>query len=306
MLSKSEIHGVIKLCITETEFESLNHIHTITSLSAGLSNHNFLLEGDSKFVLRINSQQSSAICDRDNEIECWKAAEASGLAPNLLWVSTNRQYYLSEYCQPTSKNDVNVDGLHTLLTSLSRLAPPKKQLTTTKQWQIYRQQIEQLENRLFTDTTANVYSRWSVMKSAIWDKQKQINTWLNDIDSCVINPQYCHRDLSPDNILLKNNKLICIDFEYSCASNPLFELASVIVNFELNKGAAQELAHKYLTANPNVVANNYQQVTNAIAIFNIFYDCWVVLMAGNSLLANNDKIAIQQFEKYERLATKNG
>ncbi|MGX5175168.1 phosphotransferase [Aliikangiella sp. IMCC44653] len=48
----------------------------------------------------------------------------------------------------------------------------------------------------------------------------------------------CHNDLSPGNIL-KGDSLYIIDWEYCCISDPLFDLAGVSLNFNLN--SEQEL-----------------------------------------------------------------
>ncbi|MFV0509098.1 MAG: hypothetical protein ACK5M8_07615, partial [Shewanella algae] len=44
-------------------------------LTLGLSNQNWLLQaGSESMVLRVNSPGSDRICDRNNELACWRVA----------------------------------------------------------------------------------------------------------------------------------------------------------------------------------------------------------------------------------------
>ncbi|BDM64759.1 aminoglycoside phosphotransferase [Shewanella sp. NFH-SH190041] len=64
-------------------------------LTDGLSNSNYVVDG--RWVLRINRQVDALGVGRAAEVACWQQACAAGLAPVLLAVSSERQYYLSDY-----------------------------------------------------------------------------------------------------------------------------------------------------------------------------------------------------------------
>ncbi len=49
----------------------------------------------------------------------------------------------------------------------------------------------------------------------------------------------CHNDLNPQNILWPEDKAILIDWEYACLNDKYFDIASIIVEFEL-KGKNRE------------------------------------------------------------------
>lgn len=54
----------------------------------------------------------------------------------------------------------------------------------------------------------------------------------------------CHNDISPGN-LLSGHQLFLVDWEYAALSDPLFELAGIIFNFELSDLQEQELVEEY-------------------------------------------------------------
>ncbi|WP_417446496.1 phosphotransferase [Kangiella sp.] len=54
----------------------------------------------------------------------------------------------------------------------------------------------------------------------------------------------CHNDISPGN-LLSGHQLYLVDWEYAAISDPLFELAGIICNFELSNLQEQELLDEY-------------------------------------------------------------
>lgn len=56
----------------------------------------------------------------------------------------------------------------------------------------------------------------------------------------------CHNDISPGN-LLTGHQLFLVDWEYAALSDPLFELAGIICNFELNDLQESELIEAYQT-----------------------------------------------------------
>ncbi|MBV36375.1 MAG: aminoglycoside phosphotransferase [Rickettsiales bacterium] len=54
----------------------------------------------------------------------------------------------------------------------------------------------------------------------------------------------CHNDISPGN-LLSGHQLFLVDWEYAAISDPLFELAGIVVNYNLSDQQEQELVTEY-------------------------------------------------------------
>ncbi len=55
----------------------------------------------------------------------------------------------------------------------------------------------------------------------------------------------CHNDLVPENMLLQDDRLFFIDWEYSGLNDPLFDIATIIEEAHLSKEAADFLLETY-------------------------------------------------------------
>lgn len=55
----------------------------------------------------------------------------------------------------------------------------------------------------------------------------------------------CHNDLSPGNILL-GSQLYVVDWEYSCIGDPVFDLAGISINFNLENEQERQLFDTYI------------------------------------------------------------
>nr|WP_282446714.1 phosphotransferase [Shewanella sp. 1CM18E] len=111
----------------------------ITRLSQGLSNQNYCVrgchpsyDGESFWVLRVNSWASSQICDRRAEVANWRLAASHSLAPEVVYVSPCNRFYLSRYYSQQQQynwsalsSENGVSSMTTALTnSLNESSPP--------------------------------------------------------------------------------------------------------------------------------------------------------------------------------------
>ncbi|MGX9463259.1 phosphotransferase [Shewanella sp. A14] len=300
----------------------LSQCTAVTLLNGGLSNQNYLLsciEGNK--VLRVN-QLHSNWCDRDLEVECWHFAIKGNVAPKLEWVSDDKQLYLSEYIpqyhgdwsilsfmcghlsarpsaiMATPAVDVALQ-LEQLLSSLSTLTLPSKSISVSAQWQQYARQLDSLR---LTQTRPEWHLAWQQLQQ----KNVQIKHWLTQLESCLLQPIFCHRDLTPYNLLLsgestskpEQTRLVCIDYEYAIASHPLFDLASVIATHHLTAAQVDQLTHKMIVqycciASLTDFAAAKAALPAAINCFWLFSAMWALLMA-----AKEPESSTQSMTKY--------
>ena len=184
-----------------------------------------------------------------------------------------------------SSNDVSL--LLELLVGLSRLPKPQNEVTLNEQWQIYLTSIEKefqslspifggLSSSKLKTFQQEVYYRVNKLKFI----SPTINTWLAEMNECQISSQYCHRDLNPTNILFSNdNKLVCIDFEYACASHPLLDLITVIATHKLSVVERKILIKEYVLQNKNVINCRQIHVVYGINLYWLFAACWALLQS---------------------------
>lgn len=163
-----------------------------------------------------------------------------------------------------------------LLLQLRELPTGSYAISITEQWQEYHQQM------LAYQASLALTHDWSERVAKLLNIQIDIKHWCNDLAACLIKPQFCHRDLNPHNLLLKNNRLYCIDFEYATASHPLCELAVVLATHALTPAQQNELVTQYLSQHPYVTSHAVAAVPAAIDMYWVFACYWALLMAAQT------------------------
>ncbi|MCS6120052.1 phosphotransferase [Shewanella baltica] len=163
-----------------------------------------------------------------------------------------------------------------LLLQLRELPTGSYAISITEQWQEYHQQM------LAYQASLALTHDWSERVAKLLNIQIDIKHWCDDLAACLIKPQFCHRDLNPHNLLLKNNRLYCIDFEYATASHPLCELAVVLATHALTPAQQNELVTQYLSQHPYVTVHAVAAVPAAIDMYWVFACYWALLMAAQT------------------------
>lgn len=166
--------------------------------------------------------------------------------------------------------------LQELLLQLRELPTGPYAISITEQWQEYHQQM------LAYQASLALTHDWSERVAKLLGIQINVKHWCDDLAACLIKPQFCHRDLNPHNLLLKNNRLYCIDFEYATASHPLCELAVVLATHALTPAQQNELVTQYLSQHPYVTVHAVAAVPAAIDMYWVFACYWALLMAAQT------------------------
>ncbi|MGI2174271.1 phosphotransferase [Shewanella ulleungensis] len=323
----SELINTLQQAMPAEMYHSLlTQCTAVTLLNTGLSNQNYLLSCPSADkVLRVNRCDSNW-CDRVLEVECWGSAIAANLAPQLEWVSEDKQFYLSDFiAQPQGDwsqfssmfghsstrplavmphpNVDTVTLLAQLFASLSQLPVPSKSMSVSAQWQQYALQLDAMSQQ---QTHAQWHHAWQTLQCM----NVRIRHWLSQLESCVLLPIFCHRDLTPYNLLLSTSsvnsalpqsKLFCIDYEYAIASHPLFDLASTVATHNLTKEQTAQLIHKVIvqycqSSSLTDVAAAKAAMPAAINCFWLFSAMWALLMAANA--PQEDTLAMSKYIKF--------
>jgi len=301
LLSELSPSVVDELKLAGLKFTSEN---VVTPLAHGLSNQNYLInDGQRQWVLRVNSPASSQLCDRQSEVKNWNLATEQGLAPKLFYVSQHHTYYLSEYIQQAVETQwcslftakpahplidestlwLGAEALLLpLLKGISCLPVPENIIGVTLQWQIYRDKLALIAARLSALPNSELAAQWQVSHMGLLALESVINSWLDQLDACSLSNQYSHRDLNPHNLLYKEGKLYCIDFEYACSSHPLFDLAGVLSTHALSTSQRHYLIDGYLDGHSNLTTDAKAALPAAINIYWVFAACWSLLMAADS------------------------
>lgn len=249
----------------------IHRLKPVAPLCMGTSNQNFLAtsQGES-WVLRVNSRHTTEFCSREREVACWRLAAAAGLAPELRFVSGDYRYYLSRYLHteppwpkryPSDLKTVRM--LHELLTSLQYLPKTARVITPAKQWQQYQQ--------LLTQYAPNFDAHQRDAFNALMAQADTIEGAIAGLqDSQELS--FCHRDLNPHNLLIHQDRLVCIDFEYSCVSDRRVDLATLLACHKLSDDQARRLL-QLQSCNANA-----RELVWAKRIYWTYAACWSLLM----------------------------
>lgn len=305
----------------------LDSISLIAALSQGLSNQNYYIRAKrnsitpKEWVLRVNSQASNQLCDREAEVNNWTLAANQGLAPPLVFVATDFSCYLSEFIEQDSLDwalMARAQGAHplkmeqvlhveadtllsSLLNNLQALPLPKNAISMTAQWQHYYDVLMHMSATLCqvqgqSVCEADVGSqnlKWLSSLESLMKNKAVIIEWLQQVEGCLIQTQFCHRDLNPHNVLLNQEQLFLIDYEYACASHPLWDLAGILATHHLSSMQRQRLILGYLEGNPNVTQDALQAVPSSIHLYWVFSACWALMMAF-SFLKDGQQAAVDK------------
>ncbi|MGS0681412.1 phosphotransferase [Shewanella sp. 125m-7] len=289
--------------------------------------------GEAEWVLRLNSWASSQICNRDDEVANWQLANQGNLAPSMVYVSPDNSFYLSEFFSQNEQhcwNDlISANGsqpittthnlwpeaekkLLELLNGLTQLPPPTNVMSIDNQWQQYLKRLTEMHQQLNRSqmslasglNTANktaeqgradvaLLKRWQHIYHQLIAKSEGVDEMLHRLAGCLLNLQFSHRDLNPNNILVVDDKLKCIDFEYACRSHPLCDLAAVIASHSLSSQQRHWLISNYLLGHPNL--NNYAKdaVVSAVDLYWVFAVCWALQMAFDHLVKDGCMVSLQ-------------
>ncbi|MCL1090528.1 phosphotransferase [Shewanella profunda] len=215
--------------------------------------------------------------------------------PRLYWLnlekpSSAREFFKGANRENTKATIIPHYGqahilLLELLLKLRDLPAGPYGISVTEQWQEYHQQMMIYATSPTSTDTAIFNHReadgsWHGRVAKLVGIQADIQLWTDKLAACLVSPQFCHRDLNPHNLLLQNNHLYCIDFEYATASHPLCELAVVLATHALTPKQQNFLLDEYLKEHPNLTIDAVSAVPAAIELYWVFACYWAILMAA--------------------------
>ena len=187
----------------QAPFQSKPHI--VSQLEGALTNTSYLIEaGSERAVLRINNPQASQLgINRDTEITILKKIASTGVAPKYYFA--NSQYLVSEYIEGETLDGISQPAIKQqifqAIEAFQEIALPNLQRFNYKKYcQTY---CSQISVEYLGQPTVN-----------------QILDLAQQIDSADWQPVLCHHDLIPENIILNQQGISIIDWEYAGLGHP--------------------------------------------------------------------------------------
>jgi len=212
----------------------------ISPLEGGITNHNYVVEcAGSNYVARACLDLEHLGIDRRNEVACQSFAARLGLAPAI--VHHQDSVIVSDFVvgKTLTKDDVcDTDRL-------SRVATALRQLHDS------RDQLEGVLLYFSAFQTVRTYAATARELGA--ELPQDIAELIADArvlegEMARFEPALCHNDLLPANLIDSGQRLWFVDWEYGGVGNPLFDLAGLSGNCDLDDQQERALLEAYLGA----------------------------------------------------------
>ncbi len=185
----------------------------------GFNNINYLVKTSSKnYVFRVF--HSNDTLNRKLEYKIQKKAFLQNIAAKPYYLEKN-SYLIYKYIKGIHKTKLEKKHLKALIKSIKKL----HQIPLNKK---YKDNLQELKDN------------FKSYKLSLKDKKnhKQIKKGIKEIKKLKKYPfqkVICHYDLNTKNIIFKKDKVIFIDWEYARVSDIFFDLASICIEFKLNR-----------------------------------------------------------------------
>jgi thiamine kinase-like enzyme len=215
---------------------------TIERITGGLSNHNFAVRsGAQSYFVRMCQELPLLGIDRRNEMVCHQAASLRGLAPEIIHHERGlliTRFITGRTLDPSAVPDPAM---------LPRVAALLGHLH--QGWDFVTGEV--LYFCAFQ--TVRTYARTAArLNAALPSDISQILEDITDLSRRIapFRPVLCHNDMLPANLIDDGERLWLLDWEYSGAGHPLFDLAHVSTTTRLSLEQQQNMLDAYPGALP--------------------------------------------------------
>lgn len=174
-------------------------------LPGGQSNQTFLLNaGDTQLVLRLGLAEAERLgVNRQTEQKILLAAAKAGLAPKTLYAEADSGLLVTEYLEGI-KPEQDLLSSPQWQTTLARTIRSLRELSVDLPPYPYRQQIENYWQQLLSAGHIKLEKQYRKAVSA-----------LELLETSRAPLSLVHHDLSAENLLLADDRLILLDWEYA-------------------------------------------------------------------------------------------
>lgn len=241
----------------------------VTPFEEGFSNKVYRLDWSNlpQIVLRVPALDEAAFgIDRQSEMTVLQAAAKSGVSPPVLWHDDRGGFACQFVVQPSLGWDV----MHSN-SSIKRIANALVQVHSFAEvahpfciYDLIEHYLQSIESLLSKHSDLQEEVRYL----------RGLFTNLPRVNPCY-SPVVCHNDLNPKNVLIDDENIWLIDWEYTGMGDPLFDLAVVARSHNLTREQQAYLVESYDDSLD--VEETLQKIANYSLAYSLREMIWLLL-----------------------------
>ena len=214
---------------------------TATVLSDGITNRNYkVLVGGEAFVVRIPGRDTELLgIDRGTERDAASAAAAAGVAPEVFAYVAERRALITRFVEaaPLPPEDLERDDvLDAVVTAVHAIHAMPPLRTAFDAFEIVREYRATASDRGVAIPAE--YDEAIVAADAIRSAFEK-----SPMPTCS-----CHNDLLNANLLMKDGRVVIVDYDYAGVGDRFFDLGNLAINNGMSEDAQARLLEKYFGA----------------------------------------------------------
>jgi thiamine kinase-like enzyme len=250
---------------------------TIEPLPGGITNFNFrVADGPRTFAVRQGDDDPLLGIDRGAERRCARLAARIGVAPAIVFAEppfTVAEFLEGEPLTPDALADHG--RLRKLAALLQRVHRARAELSGHLPW---------FSPFLVARTYLDVAREHGY---ALPFDAAGVRRTVDALESQLapFRPAFCHNDLMPGNLIEASGRLWLIDWEYAGIGHPLFDVAGVVSNAELDSGAAEALLDAYCAGSDFDPTAARAQLALLVPMAALRECLWAVVQGARSRIA---------------------
>ncbi len=280
-LSSSAEQQIWHLC-QRLEFFAYHLPLALQKLATSSTNDNYYIHTQrGHYLLRHYAPFVEGVC-RQQELRCQHAAAAVGVAPAPLCLNNHQRMLVSEFLTRSRHFDwtLHHGELMQLVEKLVRLHRLTVQ-TPELQPLLYLQQ-------LYDDLPE--HNRLQLPQDIFAALQQAAADFMQLPGDIVL----CHMDLHSGNILLQQQRIWLIDFEYCQRADSSFDLAALALNLQMSAGEEQAMLEFYLQYRPQAATALQMRLRLAKQLYSGFCWLWYLTLPDHSDKAEQALIKLRQ------------
>ncbi len=259
-----KVEEIVKKVFNLTSSRVLN-----ISFLGGMTNKNYLVSFEDKdysLVVRLPGAMTENFINRDHEAVNSLIMSQKGFNVQTCFFDAKSGVKITKYLQNSEALD------HKTIRDLSNL----KQIAL-KVKELHSENIElkgkfqvfcEFDKYINLLKNKQLFYEYSVIMPQLINFFENVKKYLSE--SSVVSVA-CHNDLVPENILLKDEKVYFIDWEYSGMNDPMFDIAALFVEARLDKEEEKFFLQHYFDK------LDYKEEVKRIALYKFVQDVlWFV------------------------------